>query len=178
MELINNNKNKTIVRVLRIIMMLTFVYKGFLFADGTYNSNTSNGLGAASSTMYAGLLIGVALSTALLGWLTTYFSFTIFSRSKYAPTRADGVVDMSYCTYHANAYISIIIANLVIGSISLIAFYNNILSALIICVISKLVIVAMIVLFDVLIGRKFKGADGKRFMTAVAIPNILMLVLL
>lgn len=177
MELLNNSKNKNLVRVMRFVLLLTFIYRGFLIADGTYNGNLAIGFGTGSTAIYVAILLGSGLVTGMIAWLATSLTFSIISRSAFAPIRTDGVAAITYCSYHFNAYAAMSLGNIIIGSLSFIAFYNNILSALIIYVISKIITIFTIILFDILIGHKFKGKEVKQFITAVTFPNIILMLL-
>lgn len=174
----NNAKNKNVVRVLRFVVFLFCIFKGFYTADGYYNGGELMGMRFSGLAFYAAMIIVVGAVMFLLSLMLSSISFSSLTRSKWSPINSTGVSCINYCTFHIVFAISLITCFLIQGVLGLVMYYYPITLAFVSMVIFKVVALLAVCLNMLLLSRAVPKGQFKQLFVAMLFPNILAILLL
>ncbi len=171
----NNEKDKSILTILKVLLPITYVFKLWFEAELIYNS-----VGAS-----LGVLFGRILSYAVNGGLGFLFAFvavswsySIFMKSKFCPVDENCNCKINKQTYTAICYFVICITNLIGGVLNFVPYAFPISTVFSLLLMPRLITLFAICGIIAILNTMCKKDELKELITSMAIPSIILLLLL
>lgn len=171
----NNEKDKSILTALKVLLPITFVFKLWFEAELIYNS-----VGISLGALFGRILsyaanggLGFLFAFAAVSW-----SYNIFMKSKYCPVDENCNCKINKQTYTAICYFVICIANLIGGLLNFIPYAFPISTVFSLLLMPRVITVFTICGIIGVLSTMCKKDELKELITSMAIPSIILLLLL
>lgn len=171
----NFDQKNIILKVLKYVLPLTFIYKVWFLAELQYNNYGLN-LGAFTGRVFIYAVSGVVAYALAL--LAVSFSFGILYKSKYSPCDENCTCRINKPTYTAVAYFTICISNILCGTLNFIAYAQPISIAFILLLMPTILSFFAICGIVALLSLECKKGEFKQLLTSMALPSIIFLLFL
>lgn len=169
-----DEKAKNKVLVIRLVVMLTFIFKTTFVAEGQYNSLS----GISIKNMLPFVIIFYGIFSWLIYWLVSNISYNLMARSKYAPVGNDGLIAFNAPTFQANLGLLVIIRNLILGGLNFVAYRYAVSIPIIVVALPRILnIFTVIALFFMLKAYCGKG-EGKELLVSMTGSMAALILLL
>lgn len=172
----NNEKGRNLLSLLQTSVSLTYLYKLWYDCELTYNAVAYN-MGAFFGRALTYIIAGIIAT--LLVVISTGWSYTIFSRSKYSPCDENFNCRVSKASYTAVVCFVLLINNLLSGSLNFVAYCLPISTAFMVILLPKILnIIAICTIIALLYLQCRTGEKGefKQLLVSMALPSVVLLV--
>lgn len=170
----SKDSSKHITLIAKIILFLTFIFKGWLLAEMQYmvTGDTSGTFSIAISYIVVGAI------PFLLFLLANWLAYSGFSKSKYCPVTEDLRCMVNKKTFCINLCIITGVSNLIAGALNFIAYYYSVSITLVLIVIpvimSIFTSVTMLITLIAIVGRK----NARGLVVSMCGPSFMLMALL